>query len=449
MVGSWVKATISADSTTITLPLGQPIYYDANQKDTVVLGIMDLDEEYEEFFENTTVKEVTYTVKDGKISLNGTSRGRVLAALWKSTRAWAGQTDYNSQYTLKTEADTAVVAPEGLKTETYKLRARAYVGGNYVAYNVTVGFDGNDMYIKGLFSDTPDSWIKGTKNAAGSYVFTSGQYLARTHTGTTNYYMIATNHKDTKIIEDLVLTYADSVKGYTTDQYVVLNTAKKTVYLTEALDKVAIAKEMTNSAYAVPYTENFSGGLDDFTVIDVNGDGVTWRAHSGGVEYGFSYTKAADDWLISPKIKLEAGKYYKVTVRARSFTTSLPERMEVKMGSAATAEAMVSTVLPDTTAATEDPKDFVGYVHPAADGKFNFGIYATSPADNMMLAVSYFSVEETDEVTAGIKSAATGSADNRKLVATYNINGQIVGANAKGVLVRKYSDGTVSKVVVR
>lgn len=54
IVGTWVKASISADSTTIVLPLGQSIAYDAKQADSVVIGLMDLDEEYEEFTEDAT-----------------------------------------------------------------------------------------------------------------------------------------------------------------------------------------------------------------------------------------------------------------------------------------------------------------------------------------------------------------------------------------------------------
>lgn len=450
IAGSWVKAAINSDSTTITLPLGQPIYYDANQKDTVVLAVMDFDDEYEEFSENTSIKSLTFTVKDDKITLNGTSSNRVLAAMWKATRSWAEQADYNTVYTLQVAADTAVTVPDNLQTDVYKLRCNTYVEGRKAAYNVTLGFDGDDMYIKGLFTDTPNAWIKGAKKD-GSYVFKSGQYLGKTKTGTTNYYMIAVNHRDTKVIEDLKLTYNDSLKGYTTDQFIVLNTAKKTVYLTEALDSVVISKEMTNGAYSVPYKENFSGGFDDFTVIDANEDGVTWNAYMGSVEYGYSQNNAADDWLVSPKIALKAGKYYKVTVRARSFTASEPEKFEVKMGAEAAADKLTSTVIDTTTVATEDLKDFSGYIKAAADENIHFGIHAVSDANNMMLRIAEFSIEESDSVTTGISERAISEAAKarQQVIATYNLNGQRVDGNARGVVIRRYTNGATRKVILK
>lgn len=446
-VGTWVKATINADSTTITLPLGQAIYYDETQKDSVILGLMDFDEEYEEFTEDTKTKEVTYTVKDNTITLNGTGRDKILAAMWKKTRGWALHGDYTTKYTLQVTPDTALVVPASLETETYKLHGNSYTTEQALAYNVTVGFDGNDMYIKGIFKDTPNAWIKGTKQG-DSYVFPSGQFLSKAATGTTNYYMIATNHVNTSQIEDLKLTYDESVNGYTTDQFLVLNTAKQTVYLIEAIDKIVISKEQEEGAYNVPYTENFSGGLDDYTVIDANKDGNTWRAGMmSGVEYDFSNSNAGDDWLISPKINLAGGKHYKVTVNARSFTASLPEKFEVKMGTDNTVAAQTTTVIPETVVATGDLTDFVGYVTPSADGKYNFGIHAISDADNQMLRVGSFSVVEVENLPAGINTIS--NTKSNKLVDTYNLAGQRVSKQAKGVVIKKYADGSIEKVIVK
>lgn len=54
-----------------------------------------------------------------------------------------------------------------------------------------------------------------------------------------------------------------------------------------------------------------------------------------------------------------------------------------------------------------------------------------------------------DDTPTGISNAGTNVANGRKLVATYNISGQMVGSRAKGVVIRRYSDGTVSKTIVR
>lgn len=428
ITGVWVKGQISADGTTITLPLGQAIAYDTNQKDSVVLGMMEYDEDYEEFSANDNVKQVTYTIKNDVLTLNGTSRNVILAAVWKKSRAWAEYGDYNSKYTLKSDDDKPVTVPSDLQSETYKLKGHTYVTDQDVSYNITLGEKDNNVYLKGLFTTTPDAWIVGTRNG-NTITFKHGQYLAPTHTGTTNYYMIATNHTNTSNIEDLKLVYNETTGQYTTDQFVVLNTAKNTVYLVEALDKVVISKEANNGVYNVPYEETFSGTLSDYTIIDANNDGVTWVANSMSqtAEYNWSTKNDADDWLISPKILLKADTTYQFTVKARSMAGQL-ERMEVKMGSEATVDALTSVVIPATDVQTEDFKDFTATVRVKEDGAYVFGLHAITAANGNGLYIKDIRVD---------KNVATGihSVNSRKSVIgnIYTIDGRRVKTNAKGV----------------
>ena len=422
ITGAWVKGTLSADGKTITLPLGQAIAHDDTQNDNVVLAMMEFDEDEEDFYEDTSVSSVTYKVSaDGTIQLDGTSKYKVLAAMWEKSRAWAEYADYYSKYTEKTEDDVAVTPPAGLTTDTYRLSATSYVSGKAVAYSIELGFDGNDAYIKGIFNDTPDSWIKGTKSG-NTVTFPTGQYLAPTHTGTTNYYMIATNHQNTSEIQDLRLTFDEATGKYTTDQYVVLNTAKKTVYLVDALDNVVIEKLKTDGHYDVPYETTFLGGLSEFTVIDANNDGHTWMSNrmSNTAAYEWCAGNAGDDWLILPAIRLEQGHQYVFTANARSFA-GMEERFEVKAGSSNTAEAMTQTVIAPTTVATEEFADFTGKFTCPADGDYFFGIHAISDADNNGLYLN--SVKVVDVETLGISGIAT---DGKAAADIYSIGGQLV-----------------------
>ena len=437
VVKTWVKGFMSKDSTTITLPLGQAIYYDATQQDSVIIGVMDLDEDYEEFTEDTSVKDVTYTVKGNVITLNGTGRDKVLAAMWKKSRQWAEYADYNTKYTLQEAEDTLVVPPAGLTTETYGFSGNSYVYSRAKHYNVSVGFAGNDMYIKGLFSDTPNAWIKGTKKG-NTYVFPHGQMLGPTHSGTTNYYMIATDHANTSQIEDLVLE-ANSDGSFSTDQFVVLNTAKNSVYLVDAFDSVKIKKVMLSSAYPVPYTQGFDAGLQDFTVIDGNKDGITWAYNSISetVTYNWSKNNNGDEWLITPAIILQAGHKYKFSVKARSFTASEPEKMEVKIGNAPAAEAMTSQIMDTTTVATGEMTEFSKTFSVSADGNYYIGIHAVSDKDNMALTIDDLSI--TDAETTGIESI-TRTSDSAG-APVYNLSGMRVDGTYHGIVVkngRKY-----------
>ena len=83
-----------------------------------------------------------------------------------------------------TPEDDVVEAPTGISLSDYLFKATSIIYGGdgsidsmeSVQYNVRVGFQGNDVYIQGLFEGMPLAWVKGTKNSDGDYVFTTGQY---------------------------------------------------------------------------------------------------------------------------------------------------------------------------------------------------------------------------------------------------------------------------------
>ncbi len=421
ITGVWVKGTLSSDGKTITLPLGQVIAHDTDQNDDVVLGKLYYDEDEEEVTTQATTGNMTFTVSDGTITLNGSSRYTFFGAVWKTSNAWAEYGDYSSKYTEVVTPDDPVVAPEGLQTEIYSMSTNSYSTGRAMQYNINMGLDGNDVYIQGAYSDLPNAWIKGTKSG-NTLTFPSGQYLAPTTTGTTSYYMIAVNHSNTSEIQDFVLTYDETTGQYTSTQYLVLNTAKTTVYLVDAFDNIVIEKKLVDGAYNVPYSGTFTGGLNDFTVIDANNDGVTWIANkmNGTAEYNWSTTNAANDWLITPRINLEAGKQYTITVVARSMAGQL-EKFEIKMGTEATVESMTTQVLNVVNVETGDFMDFPAVFTVAENGAYRFGVHAVSDADNNGLYIQEVKVEEGD--TSAISDLHTTS-DN-KAVKTIE-NGQVV-----------------------
>ncbi len=64
----------------------------------------------------------------------------------------------------------------------------------------------------------------------------------------------------------------------------------------------------------LPYVNDFTtmGDQKSFTIVDGNEDNSTWYPFDGKFSHFGSYDYDADDWLISPAIKLEAGKNYYV-----------------------------------------------------------------------------------------------------------------------------------------
>ena len=382
IVNTWVKGTLSDDGTTITLPMGQNIQYDTEVGQPIALKMMEYDEDYEEMSVLSTA-QVTYTISEDKITLNGTGKYLCMGAVWATSNEWAGFADYSSVYTPAV-TDVLVEVPEGLETEVFKFN-----------YNTNVGVDGNDVYIQGILADMPNAWIKGTRE--GNIVtFESGQYLGLL--ANKPVYMVAVNRMNTSEIQPLTLTYDETTETYSNDtQFILLNASRSTVYLMQAISDFTLTKSKSGEAYEVPYLETFgsSTSMNEYTIIDANNDGTTWgyNSMSGYVNYNWSVTNAADEWLITPAIHLEAGKAYTFTVKARSFTASMPERLEVKMGNEPTAEAMQTVVIAPTEVATGDFTEFSGNVWISTEGNYRFGVHAISDADNMMLAVDSIAVD--------------------------------------------------------
>ena len=123
---------------------------------------------------------------------------------------------------------TPIVAPEGLVTEPYIFSAMQQENGEEgpeaYSYQTKVGFDGDDVYIKGLSDNTAEMWIKATKNEAGKYVIPANQYLGQLDflgLITYDYYLAACDEQLNAV--DIVLDFDAENSKFTTDQIVVLN----------------------------------------------------------------------------------------------------------------------------------------------------------------------------------------------------------------------------------
>lgn len=167
---------------------------------------------------------------------------------------------------------------------------------------------------------------------------------------------------------------------------------------------------------AVPYVNALTSAelFADFGVIDSNNDASTWTFDASyGTSYKWNSANAANDWLISPAIKLEAGKKYHFAIDAKASGASFPEKFEVKLGTEAKASALTQSVLDEVTVTSTA---FVTYenfnVSVAATGYYHFGIHATSDADQFRLAVANFLVE------AGVEAAAPAAVTDFALAQT-------------------------------
>ncbi len=118
----------------------------------------------------------------------------------------------------KVGSTTPTEAPEGLETETYSMMGFSYYTFGQVKHDVQVGFDGNDVYVKGLFEQAPDTWVKGVKNGE-NVTFAQGQYIGSIE-AIDNYDGSSLGFMDTWLVyssdmesyEDLVLRYNEETR---------------------------------------------------------------------------------------------------------------------------------------------------------------------------------------------------------------------------------------------
>ncbi|MDE6079049.1 MAG: choice-of-anchor J domain-containing protein [Duncaniella sp.] len=162
-----------------------------------------------------------------------------------------------------------------------------------------------------------------------------------------------------------------------------------------------------------PYVQNFADAeaMDDFTILDSNADEYTWKFFGNSVRIESNQAAASDDWLILPAIKLTEGKNYVVSWRAWCQSVACPEKLEVMIGTAPTAEAMTTSLKEPAVIATlqEGAETSEAKFTPSATGLYYIGFHALSDADSFYLYLSDLSV------TQGAEAAAPSAAADFKV----------------------------------
>lgn len=137
-----------------------------------------------------------------------------------------------------------------------------------------------------------------------------------------------------------------------------------------------------------------------FTVIDDNADGKTWSYYGSGVvpcaRYSYNSVNEADDWMISPAIKMSAGRTYVIKYKAAAYSSYYPEWMEVTIGQGATIEAQTTLLVAPydvPAAAYADIEEVEVEFTAPADGEYNVAFHAISDADMFYLDFYGMSVE--------------------------------------------------------
>ncbi|MBR5171104.1 MAG: Omp28-related outer membrane protein [Muribaculaceae bacterium] len=209
---SWVKAELSDDGKTLTMPLNQyVIFYNEVDYGLITAWVdVTVDESGNlNAVPNLDIHEVTFTIgDDGTISLNGSSgdvdnfTGSGLGLIYDDDLTWAAYLDWESVYTPFD--GTPVELPDGIEMEDFSM---SYVDsyGNASGKMVKVGMMNNDVYVQGFSSLVTDGVMKGSMNKGDDMVlFPSDQYIG---IGNSLFLNMASLDADNNLLDNLAFDY--------------------------------------------------------------------------------------------------------------------------------------------------------------------------------------------------------------------------------------------------
>ena len=249
-------------------------------------------------------------------------------------------------------ADVLITPPESAVIETDWALEGNYIN-NSTAYentnSISVAFDGNDVYIKGMVFLCPDAWVKGTIDGTTA-TFANGQY-AGTYNSSSIYLC---GSSDGSSFDDVVFDYDADAKVFELTNFYLENTRTSSfsfyfysydIVVYKNIDQPVptnVTVQPTTTTADVAWTENgdatswnlryrylpeklnylwdfeSADDIEGWMVIDNDNDGFYWEwanarysTHSGnGVLVSASYDSenkvglTPDNWLISPAIPM-------------------------------------------------------------------------------------------------------------------------------------------------
>lgn len=398
----WVKGTKNGN--TITVPLGQFLSWSAEYNYGLYITMATIESDGNGSYKgtnNTEATEITYTIDGNTITQNGTSANYVLTTAWSDDNTVLNYGscggEYGTVYTLDEDyvPPTPLTPPAGLETEEWIVTKQAYKSTSTKA---NVGIDGSNIYIQGLFSYLPDAWIKGTISGTTA-TFEGAQFIGSI--GSYDLYVFGGDPANASLLPSFTMTYDEENKSLELDETNIIDVNVGTTELSlfdYIMSLTIYAPKPVSKVDELPYANSFNttDEQQQFTIIDANGDGSTWAFYDGMVRYKYNSTYNGDDWLVSPAIKLVAGKKYHFSIGARAHSATYPERFEVKAATENTAEALAAgtQVVPATDVTTVG---FVTYENNeftvAESGYYHIGVHAISDADKYYLYVDDFVLE--------------------------------------------------------
>lgn len=238
---------------------------------------------------NTDLK---YVIKGDSISLVGGDS--IMLALANAEGTWGGYG--NAGDVLRKFTDTTVEVPADAEELTYAMKCSDGTGKG-----VSVVFKDNDIYIKGIASAHPDSWVKG--NVAGSTItIPSMQYLGLNETYGYYFYLAGAKRKEVydpsddvtyieyELVPNITMTLEEKSRTFKTDLSLLYNAGNGILSYDAAYDSPEFSP--FNDVATTPATPIIS------TYMEYNED-----AGYGGLIFTLPTEDVNGNWINPEKMK--------------------------------------------------------------------------------------------------------------------------------------------------
>ena len=239
---TWVKGTIEGNK--IKMPMGQVIARLNSGAASLRLAVMDFDGD--SYVADTSIEEVTFTIADEKISLDGMNEQHILSAYWDDNMSWVRVGDWESVYSPFDE--TPVTVPDNIQTTSMSIFA--YNDKDEIDSQVLVGKDGNDVYIKGISPLVPEGWVKGTLENK-TLTIPAGQFLGKSND--VPVYLCGSNSGNE--LCEIIFEYNQSDNLYTQQtKYIVANGRKNEMAYLDLYYDMTIGERVWETTTPAPAT---------------------------------------------------------------------------------------------------------------------------------------------------------------------------------------------------
>lgn len=208
-------------------------------------------------------------------------------------------------------------------------------------------------------------------------------------------------------------------------------------------DPVTIFSENFNNVTPPNLPAGWTTEVISGNAWDTNSSGCTGNA----LRYPYNYSQQANSWVFTPAITLEAGVTYTLSFNQKVYSSSYPEKMEIKCGNAPNSSAMSITIMSEQqyTNTTCILRSYEFTV--PTTGTYYIGFHCTSAANMFYLYVDDVSITRPGScipdivyTSHSISDVCTGGqGDNNGIVepgeiVTISINVTNLGGSATGVV---------------